>query len=142
MFALGQARVQGMLSSAEGAVDGAVQVPPSAGLWIASQVHTYQPAMVAAANDLASISGQASSFRLKDLAHHWHTGVYDPPVFSVPPSQVRLMAIQSDSPAADVRSPTIQPGHWLPGSWPRFRVDPNPAASRLCFTMANPLRNA
>ena len=79
-FALGQAGVENVLGGTEGAVDGAAVVRSSAGYRIAPLVHAHQPPVVAAGDDLTLPSRQAPSFRLKNLAHNWHTGLANLPV--------------------------------------------------------------
>jgi hypothetical protein len=46
-----------MLRSAKGAADGVVQVAPPAGIRIATLVEAYQPALVAAGDDLTLFPG-------------------------------------------------------------------------------------
>ena len=81
LLALGNLRIQILLCRAEGAADGAVEVAAPAGLRVETQVNPHQPPVVTAGDDLTLPSRQASSFHSRNLAHNWHTGFADLPVF-------------------------------------------------------------
>jgi hypothetical protein len=76
--------VQLALCRPERATDGAVDVPPSAGLVVETKVNPHQPPVVTAGDDLTLPSRHASSFHLKYLAHNWHTRVFVTRVNPVP----------------------------------------------------------